>query len=514
MYQQNHKQLKYLLSLLLSIAISLICIIPNTSIRSFADSINVNGPDDGTIIYVLSGTAIGSAQSPEGAVFSVVFQSENNLSTGSTIEFISDKFYTGKDQTTNPKVWTFWAYTTAQVVNGDEFTYVYQAKDSVTNETATRHITVRVVDPLTITFDPNGGNVATSTATTNEYKKLASLPNATMEGQVFDGWYSDAEGGFRITTDTEFEGDVTVYAHWRASANPYPSAAPSPEKPAEDNSDSDGFFNSPPHRDNMGTPEDTPPAEDPNSYENFQVETNKTLDNTFKQLNDLYNAQNVPGLINLLNKGLTIDAGNWQSFKEETYKKLDALSEMGFPVTIKYTYNKMAQSVTIPANLRISLTSLCKNGYCGFEYLRGQMNMYEALGFLPTASTAAVSSSAGLDSIAPAEGIVITAAQVSAMIESAQAVNPTASVLDVNFGNASSLTADSLIALCEKNQVAKRIHFTHNGMKFVLFVPAVDPTSASYQMCKALLDAEPGKQANPIRLSQIFASVGFSISGE
>ena len=115
---------------------------------------------------------------------------------------------------------------------------------------------------------------------------------------------------------------------------------------------------------------------------------------------------------------------------------------------------------------------------------------------------------------APAAGNVITAAQISAMIESALAANPTETVLDADLGNDPSLTVDSLIALCEKNNVAKRCHFTHNGMKFVLFVPVVDPTSASYQQCKALLDAEPGKQAGPIRLSLLFAPVGFSLSGE
>ena len=510
MFYQNHKQLKCLLSILLSIGLYFTCIIPNTSIRSFADNINVTGTASGEI-HIFSNTAYGSADSSAGAIFVVEAHSEtcciDRSSFFASVSFeFEDEGYDGQWV----KGYKTWAYTGGLSAGTYEcYVKIYERNDLYKR----LDYTIVVVDPHTITFDPNGGNVETTTATTNEYEKLASLPNATMEGQVFDGWYEEAEGGERITTSTVFGEDTTVYAHWRSPASPSPSPSPSPEKPAEENPDTDGL-NSPTHKDNMGTPEDTPPAEDPNSYENFQAETNKTLDNTFKQLNDLYNAQNVPGLINLLNKGLTIDAGNWQSFKEDTYKKLDALSEMGFPVTIKYTYNKMAQSVTIPANLRISLTSLCKNGYCGFEYLRGQMNMYAALGFLPTASTAAVSSSAGLDSIAPAEGNVITAAQVSAMIESALAVNPTASVLDVSFGNASSLTADSLIALCEKNQVAKRIHFTHNGTKHVLFVPEVDPTSASYQMCKALLDAEPGKQANPIRLSQIFASVGFSTSGE
>ncbi len=114
----------------------------------------------------------------------------------------------------------------------------------------------------------------------------------------------------------------------------------------------------------------------------------------------------------------------------------------------------------------------------------------------------------------PVAGNVITAAQVSAMIESALAAAPDATVLDINLGNDPSLTADSLIALCEKNNVAKSCHFTHKGMKFVLFIPAVDPTSAAYQQCKALLDAEEGKQAGPIRLSLLFKPVGFNCLGE
>ena len=124
------------------------------------------------------------------------------------------------------------------------------------------------------------------------------------------------------------------------------------------------------------------------------------------------------------------------------------------------------------------------------------------------------SSNSRLIESAPAASNVITAAQISAMIESALAANPDTTVLDIDLGNDPSLTADSLIALCEKNNVAKRCHFTHNGMKFVLFVPVVDPTSATYQQCKVLLDAEPDKQAGPIRLSQLFAPVGFSLSGE
>lgn len=114
----------------------------------------------------------------------------------------------------------------------------------------------------------------------------------------------------------------------------------------------------------------------------------------------------------------------------------------------------------------------------------------------------------------PTAGNAITAAQISAMIESALAANPGATVLDLDLGNDPSFTADTLIALCEKNSVAKNCHFTHNGEKFVLFIPVIDPTSAAYQQCKALLDAEEGKQAGPIRLSYLFAPVKFSLSQE
>lgn len=120
---------------------------------------------------------------------------------------------------------------------------------------------------------------------------------------------------------------------------------------------------------------------------------------------------------------------------------------------------------------------------------------------------------------APVTGNVLTAVQIQSMIESALAeslakANGTAiTVIDLYLGNDPSLTADAILALCS-GTVAKRCHFTHNGQNFILFVPVMDTTSAAYQQCLALMDAEPGKQAGPIRLSQLFAPVGFALSQE
>ena len=65
-----------------------------------------------------------------------------------------------------------------------------------------------------ITFDGNGGSPANSTMTTTG-KKLASLPTATRSGRYsFDGWYTEKNGGTKITRATVFDKNTTVYAHW------------------------------------------------------------------------------------------------------------------------------------------------------------------------------------------------------------------------------------------------------------------------------------------------------------
>ena len=67
---------------------------------------------------------------------------------------------------------------------------------------------------FTITFDGNGGTPSVDSMTTTN-QKLTSLPSASRSGNYsFDGWYTEESGGTKITTDTEFPADTTVYAHW------------------------------------------------------------------------------------------------------------------------------------------------------------------------------------------------------------------------------------------------------------------------------------------------------------
>ena len=66
----------------------------------------------------------------------------------------------------------------------------------------------------TIKFNGNGGTPSVTSMTTID-QKLPELPTATHSGRYsFDGWYTAASGGTKITTATVFYKDTTVYAHW------------------------------------------------------------------------------------------------------------------------------------------------------------------------------------------------------------------------------------------------------------------------------------------------------------
>ena len=65
-----------------------------------------------------------------------------------------------------------------------------------------------------VTFDGNGGTPSVGSMTTTD-QKLPSLPSASRSGSYsFDGWYTKKSGGTKITTDTVFSANTTVYAHW------------------------------------------------------------------------------------------------------------------------------------------------------------------------------------------------------------------------------------------------------------------------------------------------------------
>ena len=86
-------------------------------------------------------------------------------------------------------------------------------------------LTVQWTAPTyTVTLHANGGSVSPDSVTTGADGKLASLPTPTRSSYSFNGWYTEKNGGTKVTTDTVFSANTTVYAHWTYTGGYYPPA--------------------------------------------------------------------------------------------------------------------------------------------------------------------------------------------------------------------------------------------------------------------------------------------------
>ena len=106
-------------------------------------------------------------------------------------------------------------------INGKEYapgaSYLFTSDTAVT--AVWKDIPV-VPAAYTVTFDPTGGTVTPATAATGKDGKLTALPTPVREGHTFDGWYTAADGGEKVTVETVFTADATVYAHWTGNVTP------------------------------------------------------------------------------------------------------------------------------------------------------------------------------------------------------------------------------------------------------------------------------------------------------
>lgn len=69
---------------------------------------------------------------------------------------------------------------------------------------------------FTVNFDTNGGTISENYRTVVYGSALGTLPEPKRDYYSFDGWFTAAEGGEKITDNTIFTSteDVTYYAHW------------------------------------------------------------------------------------------------------------------------------------------------------------------------------------------------------------------------------------------------------------------------------------------------------------
>ena len=133
--------------------------------------------------------------------------------------------------------------TAAAAIAGSPFASETEITSHVNNSGKYFHSEVVGITPpepeeFTITFDAAGGTTPASQTTVDG--KLTSLPTSTRDGYDFLGWYT--AGGDRVTTDTVFAADTTLYARWAEQAGPGdddkpPYIPPQPTGPNTGNSE-------------------------------------------------------------------------------------------------------------------------------------------------------------------------------------------------------------------------------------------------------------------------------------
>ena len=104
----------------------------------------------------------------------------------------------------------------------------YTASTDTVYTLSSSHSYVEIRTAYTVTFDANGANasVAPASGTTNAAGKLTSLPTPTRSGYTFKEWNTEQDGtGTKVTSETTFTENTTVYAQWEVSTVSIPSVA-------------------------------------------------------------------------------------------------------------------------------------------------------------------------------------------------------------------------------------------------------------------------------------------------
>ena len=83
-----------------------------------------------------------------------------------------------------------------------------------------RSVTPPAPTEFIVTFDAGDGTSSVGSMTTTN-QKLSSLPSASRSKHSFNGWYTEKNGGTKVTTDTVFSANTTVYAHWTYTGGGY-----------------------------------------------------------------------------------------------------------------------------------------------------------------------------------------------------------------------------------------------------------------------------------------------------
>ena len=110
--------------------------------------------------------------------------------------------------------WYSYTINTAELSNGNH-TIRAELFDSKSYYTATKAFNINNPTYM-VSFNANGGSCSTSSKTVTYGNAYGTLPTPTRSGYTFNGWYTAATGGTKVTSSTAVSAtsNHTLYAHW------------------------------------------------------------------------------------------------------------------------------------------------------------------------------------------------------------------------------------------------------------------------------------------------------------
>ena len=108
-------------------------------------------------------------------------------------------------------------YSGGLLINANELEYTYEVDEDALHEESFHSIESRVMQGITVTFNPNGGSVNPSSRRVATGRQFGTLPRPTRTNRDFVGWFntSATTGGTRVTNNTVAgSSNRTIWARW------------------------------------------------------------------------------------------------------------------------------------------------------------------------------------------------------------------------------------------------------------------------------------------------------------
>ena len=100
--------------------------------------------------------------------------------------------------------------------NSNKLFVTFTDKENARRESELQEIDCAEVPTFWVTFEGNGGDVSIAGKTVRYRDSYGDLPTPTRKDYRFDGWFTAANGGNQITSNTtvDLSANQTLYAHW------------------------------------------------------------------------------------------------------------------------------------------------------------------------------------------------------------------------------------------------------------------------------------------------------------